>query len=385
MKNAQFILIDTTNNHNRVYNMTQNGSKIIVEMGRQGATLMKKSYPMSFWDELYNKKLAEGYIDRSAEFNLSSEIENLQYKQLDDSEIQAFVDYFISCSRNVVQKNISISYEQVSEKMIEEAQKAIYNASNEKSLKEICSILENLFRIIPRKMKNVADYLPKDMNEVSNVLEREQGLLDALKTVKNTKAVQPKETILEAYHLDVKRVSSEEEYQIKKHLDSYTAQYFKRAYKVNNKNTEVKFKHYMDKNGLDDNNIHFYYHGSSDANYWGIITEGLSINPKAPVTGKMFGYGIYFAPKARKSLGYTDLSGSYWRHGHCNKAYLAVFKVCYGKPKHVDSCDGFHGLRKLSGGYDAAYAHAGRQLKNDEVIIYTECQCTIQYMIELEM
>ena len=34
-------------------------------------------------------------------------------------------------------------------------------------------------------------------------------------------------------------------------------------------------------------------------------------------------------------------------------------------------------------GYDATFAHKGSMLLNDEVIVYTEQQCTIQYLIEL--
>ena len=29
----------------------------------------------------------------------------------------------------------------------------------------------------------------------------------------------------------------------------------------------------------------------------------------------MFGHGLYFAPRAKKSIGYTSLNGSYWSGG----------------------------------------------------------------------
>lgn len=34
---------------------------------------------------------------------------------------------------------------------------------------------------------------------------------------------------------------------------------------------------------------------------------------------------LYFATKARKSIGYTSLSGSRWASGSNNVAYLAIF------------------------------------------------------------
>ena len=385
MKSANLILIDPVNNHNRVYNMTDIGSGIIkVEMGRQGATLVEKKYPVSQWDNLYKKKINEGYVDRVKEFSLNS-VRTSTYRPIDDDTINDFVEYLIGCSRKFVKNEVSIDYNCVSEKMINEAQDIIASLVNETDLDRAIRNTERLFCVIPRKMKNVSDQLPKTIGEIENILPREQSLLDAIKSVKKTDLVEDeKKTILELNNLEVREISEEEEVNIKKHLTSESEGLFKRAFRVKNKKTDEKFYQYMERHGMTDKNIHYYYHGSSDANYWGIITEGLSINPKAPVTGKMFGYGIYFAPRARKSIGYTDLAGSYWRGGNSQKAYLAVFKICYKNPLHTQTCRGFHGLTHLSDGKDATYAHKGAELYNDEVIIYNESQCTIQYLIELE-
>ena len=52
------------------------------------------------------------------------------------------------------------------------------------------------------------------------------------------------------------------------------------------------------------------FHGSRTENYWGILNTGLKIKPANAVqTGSMLGRGTYFANKARKSIGYTSLSG----------------------------------------------------------------------------
>ncbi len=385
MKSANLILIDPVNNHNRVYNMTDIGSGIIkVEMGRQGATLVEKKYPVSQWDNLYKKKINEGYVDRVKEFSLNS-VRTSTYRPIDDDTINDFVEYLIGCSRKFVKNEVSIDYNCVSEKMINEAQDIIASLVNETDLDRAIRNTERLFCVIPRKMKNVSDQLPKTIGEIENILPREQSLLDAIKSVKKTDLVEDeKKTILELNNLEVREISEEEEVNIKKHLTSESEGLFKRAFRVKNKKTDEKFYQYMKRHNMTDKNIHYYYHGSSDANYWGIISEGLSINPKAPVTGKMFGYGIYFAPRARKSIGYTDLAGSYWRGGNSQKAYLAVFKICYKNPLHTQTCRGFHGLTHLSDGKDATYAHKGAELYNDEVIIYNESQCTIQYLIELE-
>ena len=130
------------------------------------------------------------------------------------------------------------------------------------------------------------------------------------------------------------------------------------------------------------------FHGSRSENWWSIINSGLVLRPNAIISGKMFGSGIYFAPKARKSLGYTSLEGSYWANGSNKCGFMAVFEIHYGNPYvtydnyNFDYDFSYKDLQKL-GDYDCVHAKAGRSLRNDEIIIYQECQCTIKYLIEL--
>lgn len=51
------------------------------------------------------------------------------------------------------------------------------------------------------------------------------------------------------------------------------------------------------------------WHGSRTTNFAGIISQGLRIAPKeAPVTGYMFGKGVYFADMVSKSANYCSTS-----------------------------------------------------------------------------
>ncbi len=51
------------------------------------------------------------------------------------------------------------------------------------------------------------------------------------------------------------------------------------------------------------------WHGSRLTNYVGILSQGLRIAPpEAPVTGYMFGKGIYFADMVSKSANYCGTS-----------------------------------------------------------------------------
>lgn len=103
----------------------------------------------------------------------------------------------------------------------------------------------------------------------------------------------------------------------------------------------------------------------------------------------MFGYGLYYAPKAKKSLGYTSLSGSYWARGSSNCGFMGLLDVAYGKPYDVYSHTwdmgslNYDKLQKICPGANCLHAHAGQMLYNDEIVVYKEEQCTIKYLVEL--
>lgn len=73
------------------------------------------------------------------------------------------------------------------------------------------------------------------------------------------------------------------------------------------------------------------FHGSRLTNYVGIISQGLRIAPpEAPVTGYMFGKGIYLADMATKSAQYCHPEQSN------NTGILILCKSAVGKsnPKY---------------------------------------------------
>jgi len=67
---------------------------------------------------------------------------------------------------------------------------------------------------------------------------------------------------------------------------------------------EKRFEPYAD-----DHNRQLLWHGSRITNFCGIISQGLRIAPpEAPVTGYMFGKGVYFADLVSKSANYCGAS-----------------------------------------------------------------------------
>lgn len=385
---AYLIKVDTENNRNFYYQMKQVGDVFQVEYGRVGANPIISKRPMEFWDETYNKKINEGFIDRTDMISVKEEHQKV-YKEISEKSVADMVSFLLKAAKKTIEEQYTVSVDGVSQKMIDDAQDLIYQMSlHDKDLSFVCRQLSKLFVVIPRKMKDVAKELPEKIDDIPAIIRREQDLLDVMRSQvsENSKTSEGKHTILEANNLEITEVLDEKEIsQIKKYLTSESVHLFIRAFRVRNQNTDNRFYTYLKENKMSNKDIHYFYHGSKNMNYWGLITEGQSLNPKAPITGKMFGYGLYYAPRAKKSINYTSLSGSYWAKGSSDKAYLAVFKVAYKNAKHVDTWDSSMTTYRKSSikPYDAVHAHAGVSLLNDEVIVYDEAQVAIQYLIEL--
>ncbi|PAV63217.1 hypothetical protein WR25_27030 [Diploscapter pachys] len=127
--------------------------------------------------------------------------------------------------------------------------------------------------------------------------------------------VQPLETEHDEYKL------------VKAYLENthgQTHSYFKiklhAVYKVDRHGERDKFR-------ADFGNVKLLWHGSRLANWFSILTQGLRIAPpEAPVTGYMFGKGIYFADCVSKSANYC-----YPQRG--GKGILVLAEVALGKPE----------------------------------------------------
>jgi len=76
------------------------------------------------------------------------------------------------------------------------------------------------------------------------------------------------------------------------------------------------------------------WHGSRLTNWYGILSQGLRIAPpEAPVTGYMFGKGVYFADMSSKSANYCFTTREK------NVGLLALCEVALGKTRDLTNAD----------------------------------------------
>lgn len=250
--------------------------------------------------KMYQKKISEGYQDKTELMDVHS---SYTYKEIEDDSVRELIAFLQQESSMAIKSNYSVSVSEVSPQMITQAEDILNQFSND-PLKDN-SLLEQLFALLPRKMKNVADYLlpaDADPEQIQNVIDRETDLLRMMETqMQALPSNDSKEkTLLEEWNLSITPVNNEKElWQIKRHM-GHSADCFSKAFRVKNSNRDNAFWNYYDKHNYHKEDIHYWYHGSRNMNCLSILHNGLILNPKAPKVGHMFGYGIYLAPKAEK-------------------------------------------------------------------------------------
>lgn len=407
---AYLIKVDANANNNKYYEIFENDDKSIdVKYGRIGGHEMTKHYD-KYQKDFYllkNEKERKGYEDRTA-LHSTKEINKetkdiLSYKPIEDKEINEVFNLFISSSAQFIKDNYTVTAEKITEKMIKEAERDLNKlniiASSNSSTKmyDFNRTLQELFTDIPRKMSRVSDNLAKKESDFEKIIQNEKDMIDnvrgiVMKSKTNDTEKNNNMTVLEAFGLKVRKIDYDEEDKI---INSLGYDYngtkvenrYLRAFAIENTKTQKAFEQYIEINGIKKDQIIQSFHGSKVENWASILKQGLSLNPNAVVTGKMFGNGLYFAPECRKSLNYMDTKGSRWNNGKRETGYCAIFEVALGNPYKPNRILGryFNKDNLPTGTHSVVAEKTNRNLnlKNDEYIVYDQSACTVKYIMEM--
>lgn len=387
MKKVKMICV-TPNNNNKFYNMEEVGDGTFkVEYGRVGAEPTRLTYQMYDWDKKYREKLKKGYVDISE--SLSQDIRKSEL-DIDNDDVRDLISFLMKCAKQSIKSDYEISLDNVSQIQINKVQEILdkLSQSTNLTLSEVNEMLRTMYTTIPRKMYDTRQFFLNNNNfnsqHVLELLQDEQKRLDTLKSqVKlNETSKDTSKITLETLGFQCVLADDKDKDFIRENTDFKLKNH--RVFKITNPETEKVFNPNHLKTKL-------LYHGSRNENFLSILQTGLKIRPAGvATTGSMFGNGIYAANKARKSIGYTSLKGSYWASGSSNKAYLAIFEFATGKEWRIlDNSSYSYWMGRIDekqvkdNHCDSVFARGGADLRNDEYIIYNSNQCTIRYLIEL--
>ncbi len=252
-------MVTASANNNKYYNMTPHGDTWTAEYGRVGSSSQKREYSLSQWEKKYNEKIKKGYVDQTDLVQDLIQVEkkksnNSTYKEIENKVIAEIVERLQQMAKKAIFDNYTISSNKVTQAMIDKAQWILTELLFINDKDQFNDTLLNLFTVIPRKMKNVSQYLAKSENDYSQIIQTEQDLLDVMKGqvvqkhVENTVAhtdEQNKMTILETLGLEFEKCNKEDIKKIKNALGSCVNK-FHNAWKVKNIRTQERFENFVD-------------------------------------------------------------------------------------------------------------------------------------------
>lgn len=392
-KYAKLLFISTENN-NKYYLMTESGGQINIEYGRVDHTSTKLQKPLSQWDTIYKSKIKKGYKDvtaYAAETTLiTNDIKDNNLSSTGMVKVDEFMTLMQQYTDGLVKATYSVTAKQVTQQQVDDAQKTIDKLMSMKGDADIDvnKVLIELYTIIPRRMSKVQHHLLPTI-KLENILDKEQDNLDAMasqvamqnkSTFTQVKVDKPiKQTILDSIGITMKEykgIPPEIEYLTKQCTRNKIAAIFE----VNSPVEDKIYTEWLSKQK--DKTSRILIHGTRNSSVIPILKNKLQIRPSGNFTfsGAVYGSGLYFSEVVSKSLNYT---------GYDKDKVLLVFEVHTGNPHIYDGWFkgspftlNYKNLQQR--GCDSTYVKAGGQLLNSEIIVYTEQQNRIKYIIWLK-
>lgn len=391
MYRENYLTMITTVNNYKFYHLMQSSenSPVIVEYGRIGnSSISKAQYNPSEYDKKLKEKLRKGYIDQTSIYinknvtsdNIINEEENTENEKLRNKESVELFQLLYSYAKMVVEQACISS--NITQEMVDCSKKYLNELYNVQTVNEFNNILMKLMSISPRRCSDVNSMLAKNTDDFIRIIRREDNLINAMSALVKPVIYKTSVKDFATLNIEIYEANEKQKEQVMKHLDSDLQKKVHKIYRVINPDHKKRFNEYIEKNNI--KKVNQYWHGSGNENWLSIIQTGLLLKPNAKITGKMFGNGIYFAPKAKKSWNYTSYNGTYWRKGSSDTAFMGLYATAYGNPLNCDSAYSYTEKEVLLKGCNCVHAHAGKSLLNDEIIFYNESAMLLNYIVEFK-
>jgi poly [ADP-ribose] polymerase len=397
--------VDPATNAYKFYRMNPVGNRLEVSYGRmaraKGEAFGERACSFDiemFWPK-YLEKISKGYKDQT-EFYIVSHEDDVKAADADTSEVTTqkkkpvvrsgpsrdlFVALQSYARKTVREAKVSVP---ITQKILDRSAELIEAMRQSKDVEAFNQNLLDLVALLQRPVqtgdgKGVQRLMAKSNKDFANIILREDNLLHAMEGSNGTEAVSTGD--FSDLGVEVYLATDKQKESVIKALSPELQGLVKHVYRVIPTAQQARFNEYL--KAHNNPKVKQFWHGSRNENWMSIIQHSLQLNPNAVVTGKMFGYGIYFAPSAKKSWGYTSYHSSVWAHGRSNTAFMGLYATAYGKPYEISSFSGSTDYKKAvqTNNYGCLHAHANPGfLYNDEIVFYEESAMVLNYIVEFQ-
>ena len=379
MRKVFLVYVDASDKtqNNKYYNMEELGDQFKVEYGRIGSTKTELFYPISKWNSTYSSKVKKGYKDisdlKEAKTGVSSGSGN--------SAFDEFYDTFQKYTGASVRRNYVI--ESCTPQQILQAQTLLNQIVPLTDLEQINKLLLELYKVIPRRMSNVRDYLVTDITQINPRVLVEQNAIDSMDSSNITQVSNPFLSLGITFETPTKKEVSFIQQMFEATKSSNNVKIHK-IFKSVNISKEEKFHSWI--KTQKNKNTKLLIHGTRNPNIFSILKSGLLIRPTNAVSyaGSAYNDGIYLSDSFTKSLGYTggDPDKIFFLN-ICHQGNPYNYKGRYYDSKDISRAEmTYEGLTKK--GYDSLHVHAGDGLLRDEFVFYKSEQVSTNFIVWLK-
>lgn len=397
LKECYLTCINPESNNYKYYHMNPTSRGIEVDYGRiglsAGEAFGKKSVqtpyePSLYWVRYY-EKLSKGYIDNSSAYltvtpkrtpkkKAPATSNDTPVNTVSEAEASLY-NILFAYSKNYIKTNLidqTITIGQV-----RNAKKIFRALCERKTIKGFNKQLMNLMQISPRRVRDISTLLAFKESDFSRIIDREESLILSMEAMLSNGETPIAKQGGFNNKIEVYIATDKQKEEVMRHLSADLQSKVDTVYRVIPVEQKKKFDQYLADNNI--KTVKQMWHGSKNENWLSIIENSLSLSVGV-AHGRMFGDGLYFAPSAKKSWGYTSYMGTYWASGRSDTAFMGLYAVAYGKPVDVHYSERFTEAELKRRGYNCVHAHAGPALRNDEIIFYNESAIVLNYIVKFK-
>ena len=270
-----------------------------------------------------------------------------------------------------------VHHDKVTVEQVSQSKKILAELSTKTTLKDFNETLQKLLTISPRKSRYVKSLLAVKTSDFPAIIDRENDLITAMEVMRPSGSIGS----FREHNIHVFEATDSQRQEVIEHLTPSLQRKVRKIWRVIPDRQQKTFNSYCKEHHI--RYVRQMWHGSRNANWLSITENSIKILPSYE-NGRMFGDGVYFALNPNKSFLYTSSSSAKYTNEHENVVYMGLFAVAYGIPLYVESSHHFTPKELEAKKKNCVHAKAGRSLKEDEIIFYSEAAMVMNYLVEFD-